>query len=610
MNTRTFASFFAAFLLLISFALSCKGMEMEMLEENNDSTLIQEKITLAKKYMNTNSDTAMIYAREAYELCKQEKDLDNQGVVSNIMGILYRNKGQYDKSLFYHMEAASLFSKAGNARGEAFACNNIGNVYYRTAKYDDAQIYYERSLVLKLKLGLQKDVSSTYVNLANIFMKKKQYDSCEYYYTLALKNARKYDDETNISLSLMNLGETYFVEKKYNKALKLYNEALTRNIQGNNQVHIANCHYAMGKIFMEKKEYAEAHLHLAEALKIIQETGVRPTELNVYRTYAQLFEKQQDYKQAYLYYKKYHELNDTIFNSENAQRIDEMKLRYESALKDEQISLLNKDNAIIEAGAQRERILRNSFIVAFVLIGIICVVLVRNGILKQRTNILLSEKNKQNEIHQQEIELKNKALDDYNQELRKENISARYEILKSKINPHFLFNSMSTLSFLIVKDQKKALAFVSSFSKLYRNILELGNHPLVSLKEEMDFAWNYLNLQKFRFTDNLEIEVHIPPHLLHYQVPPFSVQLILENAIKHNVITSEQKLRIRIEADEDAIRVINNVQKKTIFEPSTGIGQQSIIDRYRLFTDKQPLFEERNGTYVASMPLMRSKLSA
>src|SRR5690606_34267918 len=187
----------------------------------------------------------------------------------------------------------------------------------------------------------------------------------------------------------------------------------------------------------------------------------------------------------YNYLKWFQVLNDSIFNSENLKQIEEIKQKYESELKDQQISELNKDKAIIESRVQKEETLRNSFILAFLLFVVICVILYRNITLKKKANRLLRLHQKEIEAQQLEIERKNTELNEVNMELMKENISTRYEVLKNKVNPHFLFNSLSTLSYLIIKDPKKAQDFVSRFSGLYRRILEVENDKLVSLGDEM-----------------------------------------------------------------------------------------------------------------------------
>ncbi len=575
-----------------------------------DSSLTNTYLALGKAYMNVNPDSALTYALQAYEKAKNTNDFEKLGSAANITGIVYLNKGQYDKALSYHLEASKLFEKTGNKRGVSFSYNNIGSVNFHTGKYDEALMYYKKSLALKLELNLQKEVSSTYVNLGNIFMKKNAYDSCIYYYLQALGNSRKNNDVYNESVSLMNLGEVYYDIKNYPMALNYYREALVINESRNDLYHQANCYYAMGKIYTETKLYGQAEANLKKAYGIASNGDMKPMMMNISATFSKLYEAMGDVHQALVYYKKYHALNDTLFNIEKANRIEELKAGYESELKDRKIKELNLDMMMAEQNARQNTLFRNLLIIAFLLAGVTIGVLFRNIKLKQKTNRLLLEKNTQIESHQQEIEEKNQALARYNKELMTENISVKYEVLKSKINPHFLFNSLSTLSTLIIKDQKKAIDFVGRFSKLYRSILKSGDTKLVSLAEELELAGHYLYMQQMRFGNNLSVTINVPQNMMRNCVPPFTLQLLIENAIKHNIISEENSLSIDIKYEAGNIVISNNLQVKPLKEPSTGIGLQNITDRYRLLETQAPVFGVENGYYVARIPLLKPEFVA
>ncbi|KAB2914213.1 MAG: tetratricopeptide repeat protein [Bacteroidetes bacterium] len=575
-----------------------------------DSSLTNTYLSLGKAYMNISPDSALTYVLMAYENAKKANDLEKLASAANITGVVYLNKGQYDKALLYHLEASKLFEKTGNKRGVSFSYNNIGSVNFHTGKYDEALTYYKKSLALKLELNLEKEVSSTYVNLGNIFMKKNAYDSCIYYYLQALGNSRKNKDLYNESVSLMNLGEVYYDTKNYPMALNYYHEALAINEARNDLYHQANCYYAMGKIYTETKLYGQAETNLKKAYSIASKGDMKPMMMNIFSFFSKLYEATGDAQQALAYYKKYHALNDTLFNIEKANRIEELKAGYESELKDQKIKELNLDMLMAEQSAKQNKLFRNLLIVAFLLAGVTIGVLYRNIRLKQKTNRLLLEKNKQIEVHQQEIEEKNQALARYNKELMTENISVKYEVLKSKINPHFLFNSLSTLSTLIIKDQRTAIDFVGRFSKLYRSILKSGDNKVVSLAEELEIAGHYLYMQKMRFGTNLSVEINVPQTMMRNCVPPFTLQLLIENAIKHNIISEENSLSIEIKYEAGNIVISNNLQVKPLKEPSTGIGLQNITDRYRLLETQPPVFGVENGYYVARIPLLKPEFAA
>ncbi len=189
-------------------------------------------------------------------------------------------------------------------------------------------------------------------------------------------------------------------------------------------------------------------------------------------------------------------------------------------------------------------------------------------------------------------------------QMEKENILSQYEILKNQINPHFLFNSINILASLIQVDKDKAIKFTHEFSKLYRNLLELREQLLITLEEELDFAESYTYLQRMRFDDALVINIEISDTQKNKSVPPFTLQLLIENAIKHNVVSIDNPLIIKIFSQEDNLIVENNLQLRGTKPESTQIGLNNLKARYSMITDDELTFTESHDKYVATLPLI------
>ena len=128
----------------------------------------------------------------------------------------------------------------------------------------------------------------------------------------------------------------------------------------------------------------------------------------------------------------------------------------------------------------------------------------------------------------------------------KENIMSQFEILKNQVNPHFLFNSMNVLSSLIKENPDKAISFTNNFSKVYRTLLQLKDQPVIVLDEELDLVKSYVDLQQVRFQDALVVDIDLEENSTKYVIPPFTLQLVLENAIKHNIVSTKKPLNISI----------------------------------------------------------------
>ena len=180
--------------------------------------------------------------------------------------------------------------------------------------------------------------------------------------------------------------------------------------------------------------------------------------------------------------------------------------------------------------------------------------------------------------------------------------------LRNQVNPHFLFNSLNTLNYIVTyEDKAVAKSFIDKLSKVYRYILESRVEPTIPLAEELAFINAYIAIQKERFFDNLMIEIAIPKEYHQKKIIPLSLQLLIENAIKHNVISKKKTLKIRIEIDVASNQIIvqNNLQKKNKIMHSTKVGLQNIKERYQLLSQKyQVLVEESEQFFTVRLPIV------
>ncbi|MBZ4669585.1 MAG: lytS3 [Defluviitaleaceae bacterium] len=181
----------------------------------------------------------------------------------------------------------------------------------------------------------------------------------------------------------------------------------------------------------------------------------------------------------------------------------------------------------------------------------------------------------------------------------------KFEVLKSQINPHFMFNSLNVLSGLINKDVNKAQQFIDEFSMIYRYVLETIEQPVTTLGKEIEFMRSYLFLQQIRYGENLTYSINITAGLIEMFLPPLSLQVVLENAIKHNIINESKPLHIEITDEEFTLIVKNNIQPKISKEVSTGLGLKNLIKRYALISDLVPEFKVENNHYIAKLPLIK-----
>lgn len=188
------------------------------------------------------------------------------------------------------------------------------------------------------------------------------------------------------------------------------------------------------------------------------------------------------------------------------------------------------------------------------------------------------------------------------EKLKREQLALQYETLKSQVNPHFLFNNLNSLTSLISTNPEKAIDFVKQLSEVYRYVLDQKDCELVALETELKFLESYIFLQKIRFGSNLDVQINISQK--NFKVIPLSIQMLVENAIKHNEISDKKPLLIKIySVDDHYLTIENQLQKKAATE-GNGTGIQNISDRYAFFTDKKVLITFNSEKFKVSIPLL------
>jgi hypothetical protein len=191
------------------------------------------------------------------------------------------------------------------------------------------------------------------------------------------------------------------------------------------------------------------------------------------------------------------------------------------------------------------------------------------------------------------------------EELKRESITAEFATLKNQINPHFLFNSLNTLTSLIEENPKTATDFVQKLSSVYRYVLTQKDKELVALREELQFVQSYVYLNQIRFGNNLRTHIHIEPQYYEHKIITLSLQMLIENCIKHNIVSADKPLTVYIAVFNDKVVVRNNLQRKQLVNDSNGIGLNNIVHRYSLITPKSVEIVDDDKDFIVSLPLIK-----
>jgi two-component system LytT family sensor kinase len=188
--------------------------------------------------------------------------------------------------------------------------------------------------------------------------------------------------------------------------------------------------------------------------------------------------------------------------------------------------------------------------------------------------------------------------------LEKEKTLVQFDNLKNQMNPHFLFNAFSSLNGLIMENQQLAVQFVQQLSKVYRYVLQHNHQQVVALSTEINFIDQYIALLKTRFSGAIFFDINIREKDVEKQIVPVTLQILIENALKHNVVDVAKPLHIKIYSNDDYLVVCNNKQLKSLVADSNKVGLQNMQSLYAFLSDKPLLIEEKEDKFMVKVPLL------
>ncbi|MEM1338774.1 MAG: histidine kinase [Bacteroidota bacterium] len=206
------------------------------------------------------------------------------------------------------------------------------------------------------------------------------------------------------------------------------------------------------------------------------------------------------------------------------------------------------------------------------------------------------------EIHFQVRASNEKEIE--NEQLNRENLSLKYIQLKNQINPHFLFNSLSILSALVKSNQDNAQLFIQNLSEIYRYVLFQDQKDLVPLKQELEFITSFIEILRFRYDEGLQVTIDIKEAALSKGIIPMTLQLLIENAVKHNIVDENSPLVIDIKSEGNNLIICNNLNKKIVISKGSKIGLNMIRKRYKIVNSSEIMVTNESDRFVVKIPLI------
>lgn len=479
-------------------------------------------------------DQAIGYARRASNKSLLASCLNSQAKIYNYFG-------QVELSVSKNFIALQLAKEANDFPKIADYQRQLGEAQLTIYNYRDAAQYFIQAKEIAERIHDDRMIGLSLTDIGMVHFAKKEMTKAIMEFREAIKILQRFSDDEGLGKAHLQLGNVYREQGKYNDALRYYNQALVFFESAGNRAEIASVYHVVGTVFEKQGKHKNALNYLNRAVEIRKEFGFTGGVYPSYRAIAEVYKKTGNFNLAYRYLELYSNYSDSAKTVEVGSKIAEISELYRAeqrerliAIQADSIELQRKAKDLTSAKLENTE-LRNIF-QTYVIIGFLLMLLFGAIILYSRW--------KQRTIKQMQKEAEMSQV-----------------LLRSQMNPHFVFNAMSVIqSYIYENDTKNSTKFLVNFSKLMRLILENSSKEFIPIKTEIDILNKYLETQKLRFGDRFEFGVHVDERLIDEGtvIPPMITQPFIENAIEHGQLHTIDGgfIHVRISKDEEMLHII------------------------------------------------------
>ncbi len=446
---------------------------------------------------------------QALELSKLHNDTINMMISLNNLGVNSRRIDDLKKASDYHIEVLELSGKFSNKsntvkKSTCIALNSIGNINIAMKQFDKAIEVFKQSNAIERTMNSDIGQAVNHANIGEAYELSGKLDSALQYYIRSLEFNLKAKSNLGIALCNNNLGMIYLKEQKLDEAVSYFEKAIPLMRSTGDKYHLIISLQCAAKAQFEKKAYTKSIVFLDEANQLARSINAKVFLKEGFNLLSKIKESTENYKEALYLTNLSHQYSDSIFSEENQRHLIDIQTRYETEQKEQQIVLLNRDNELKDVSLKYQRLVIWSGSILFFIIAVFSWFFIRL-------------RRKRLQVHQAELEQK---------------------LLRSQMNPHFIFNSLGAIQNYMMKNEgRKAAFYLSSFSSLMRSILKNSREEWITLQEEKQTLENYLNLHQLRLGPKLYYTVTISEELNIEEIllPPMLIQPFIENAINHGI---------------------------------------------------------------------------
>ncbi|MBN8677250.1 MAG: tetratricopeptide repeat protein [Chitinophagales bacterium] len=503
------------------------------------------------------------------------------------MGDVYRLQSNSEKAIESIYKSLQLAEQAGDQKTMADAYVSIAIFYYEEPEnYQKTLEYLEKALAIYSKLGEQKGLAQVYSNFSAVYLDLEDYKSSLLYTEKALEKHQAMGNLYGVANALFNRAIVLSIRGMYQAAMHDFNRVVEIYQKMGDIEAEADAFNGMGDAWIQQQQYDRAIVACQKSLDLLKTFGPSLRHADACNCLYNAYFKKKNYGKALAYLEQFIAVKDSLQQNETEEKLRMMELDRQAFVD----SLgREKEKYLMELSHQTDLRRRDRNMGWLVIAGIIMLA-IAIGFWVRMTY----------------FQKRSKVLQNRSDVLEKQQLQNEIVLLKTQVNPHFLFNSLSILSSLVYTDANLAEQFIHQLSRSYRYILEQKDQSLVSLQTELDFIKSYSFLLKIRFGDKLQLRMDIPDHLLEScQIAPLTLQLLIENAVKHNRMSEKEPLVVHIYTESDHTLIVQNrLQLRNTAVLSTGIGLQNIINRYALLSDLPVLAGETEDAFIVRIPLI------
>lgn len=487
-------------------------------------------------YRRTRSwEDALPYLNKADSIYTNTNDQYGKAYINNFMGVYYTETGQYEKALARHHLAQDYYQQTNDKYSQGATLGAIAKLFYYMERYDESEKYYQKYYAIFNELGNKKECAIALLNIGSIYTFKKEYDKAEYYFDKCMQLEKGLNQIGIIAKIQLNKGLIYAERNEFGKAIKILDECYRNYASIHDTLMMGLARMNTAHVYNNAQEYDKAITLLDDGLVLAHTGGADSSVIgNFYYEYYLVYKNQGDAPKALEFHEKYVENKSNVFSKETANKISEMREKFETEKKEQENTTLKKESEIKDLKIRQKN---------FILYGVLGILFFAGIILYQIFRV-----SKINNTQK--------------------NMQLEQRLLRSQMNPHFMFNALIAIQgFMIRNDPKIAGKFLSSFAKLMRSILENSREEYIVLSKEISWLENYIELQKLRFDNRFEYNIQVSPEINadDILIPPMLTQPFIENALEHGFNHLDKTGMLKVD-----FIIENNLLKITIADDGKG----------------------------------------